>query len=126
VDLRPSTDTRPADAANKRLMLKRQFMDIRHYQHRWASDLPYQNALHIAGKVGITAAIMLAEDSMAAEAPANYEYLERLRTVRENSGLKQSLLAEVVPFTTHGSFDDQRVYGTQYRKFASQVQTDSQ
>jgi hypothetical protein len=64
----------------------------------------------------------LFRESLAAEAPANYDYLDRLNGERATSGLPQRVLAEVVPLTTHGSFDDRRVYGTQYRKFASMVQ----
>lgn len=124
-DLLPSSDSRPADAANPCLMLGRQLVDIRHYQHRWASDFPFQNALHIAGTVGITAAVMLAAVSMAAEPPVNYERLKELSAARQTSGFKQSFLADVVPLTTHGSFDDSRLYATQYRKFAALVRADA-
>lgn len=123
-DLPPSADERSETAASPRLMLRRQLIDIRHYQHRWASDLPYQNALHIAKNVNITAALLFAEESMAADSDKLPDYLTALTLARCNSGLRRKLCAAIVPHTTHGSFDDQRLYATHYRRFAAMAADD--
>jgi hypothetical protein len=118
-DLLPTTDVRPETAANPKLIINRQLVDIRHYQHRWASDLPFQNALKIAGEISITASLLFAEEYMAANPGKLESYLEQLRQKRKTSGITKPLRAEVIPNTTHGTFNDQRLYATHYRRFAS-------
>lgn len=118
-DLLLSRDVRPAKAVDPRSMLRRQLIDIRHSQHLWASDLPFKNALHIAKNVDIRATILLAEESMAAESPKKELALEELYTARATSSILRLIVAETVKFTTHGSFDDPRLYATHYRSFAA-------
>lgn len=116
-DLRPSADERPPKAADAKLMLSRQIVDIRHYQHLWASDLPLRNALEIAERDNITASLVFAEESMSANPRKLHGLIEKIQQ-RRKTNANHPLAARVAPFTTHGSFDDQRLYATHYRRFA--------
>jgi hypothetical protein len=116
-DLQPSTDVRPPKAADPKLMRRRQLVDIRHNQHLWASDLPLQNALKIAERDEVAASFVFAEESLAADPERMDEFLEKIRRARALPA-SNPLVVEIAPRTTHGSFDDQRLYATYYRRFA--------
>ena len=115
-DLQPSTDPRPAEAADAKLMIRRQLKDIRHYQHLWASDLALKNAVTVARNDKLTASFVFAEVSMAADPGKLDGYLNQIRAARLLNA-NNALSCEVAPRTTHGSFDDQRLYATYYCRF---------
>ncbi len=124
-DLNLPVDERPSSAGNTMRMVRRQVTDIRHHQHLWASDLPFWNALSIADNSDITTRLVFAEESMAAD-PGKLDYLlATLERARASSGIHSSLVTQIAPHTTHGSFDYQPLYATHYRRFAKQLADDS-